>query len=249
MMMYNIMPIAGVLYAFGQSDIAGRIIVVILLVGSILAWSVMITKYRQLARARRESLKFIATYRADPAEPVAIFLKRISFEGSPLFRVYEKTCNALGAAVELAGANPSDLFMGGVGDDTVYLTQFDASGLDTVAERTTADEALSLEDNMGFLATSVASAPLLGLLGTVWGVMDSFGGMAASGSAMLSAVAPGISGALLTTVIGLVVAIPSTIGYNLLSTRIRRLCVEMENFAQELMSDIERSYVRQDGGR
>lgn len=244
---YN-MPLAGVLAAFGQSDPSGKVIVVILLVGSIFAWSVMITKYAQLARARRESLKFLKKYRTE-AEPVSIFLQRSRYDGSPHYRIYEKTCNAMGAALESGGANPSDLFMGGVANDAVFLTEFDASGLDTVAERTTADEALALEDNMGILATSVASAPLLGLLGTVWGVMNSFGGMTVSGSAMLSAVAPGISGALLTTVIGLVVAIPSTIGYNLLSSKIRRLCVEMENFAQELMSDIERSYVRQDSGR
>jgi biopolymer transport protein ExbB/TolQ len=248
MLIFNMMPIAGVLYSFGQSDAAGRGIVLILLFGSILAWSVMITKIMQLSKAQAESAKFLRKYRSE-AEPVAIFLQRTRFEGSPLYRVYEKTCNALGATIESAGANPEDLFMGGVADDTAKLTQFDASGLDTVAERTTADEALSLEHNMGFLATSVASAPLLGLLGTVWGGMNAFGGMALSGSAMLSAVAPGISGALLTTVVGLVVAIPSTIGYNLLSAKIRRLCVDMENFAQELMSDIERSYVTQDGGR
>jgi len=246
--MFNMMPIAGVLYAYGQSGFSGRMIVLILLAGSIFAWSVMITKIMQLRKARRESIRFLRKYRSE-AQPVAIFVQRARFEGSPLYRIYEKTCIALGAAIESAGANPEDLFMGGVADDAFRLTQFDAGGLDNVAERTTADEALSLEDNMGFLATAVASAPLLGLLGTVWGVMDAFGGMAMSGAAMLSAVAPGISGALLTTVIGLVVAIPSTIGYNLLSARIRRLCVDMENFAQELMSDIERAYVRQDGGR
>lgn len=248
MLILDMMPVGGAMFAFKQSDMTGKIIVLILLAGSIFAWSVMITKLMQLLRARRESLKFLRLYRTE-AEPVALFLKRIRFEGSPLYRIYEKTCNALGAAIESAGANPSDLFMGGVANDAVFLTEFDATGLDTLAERTTADEALALEENMGFLATSVASAPLLGLLGTVWGVMISFGGMAVSGAAMLSAVAPGISGALLTTVVGLVVAIPSTIGYNLLSARIRRLCVDMENFAQELMSDIERAYVRRNSGR
>lgn len=248
MLMLDIMPVAGAVFAFKQSDTPGKIIVLILLAGSIFAWSVMITKIKQLHRAKRESMKFLRLYRTEP-EPVAVFVKRIRFDGSPLYRIYEKTCNALGAAIESAGSNPSDLFMGGVASSSVFLSEFEATGLDTLAERTTADEALALEDNMGFLATSVASAPLLGLLGTVWGVMDSFGGMAASGSAMLSAVAPGISGALLTTVVGLVVAIPSTIGYNLLSARIRRLCVDMENFAQELMSDIERAYVRRDSSR
>ena len=93
------------------------------------------------------------------------------------------------------------------------------------------------------IASAVTTAPFLGLLGTVWGVMDSFGGMGVTGSAMLSAVAPGISGALLTTVVGLLVALPSAICYNLLSDQIRRLSVEMDNFVQEFMSDIERLYL------
>lgn len=96
---------------------------------------------------------------------------------------------------------------------------------------------------MGMLATAVSAAPFLGLLGTVWGVMDAFSGMAQSGSAALSAVAPGISGALLTTIIGLLVALPSMIGYNGLSSRIRRLAVEMDNFAQEFITAIQNEYV------
>jgi biopolymer transport protein ExbB/TolQ len=83
----------------------------------------------------------------------------------------------------------------------------------------------------------------LGLLGTVWGVMDAFAGMAESGSAALSAVAPGISGALLTTIVGLLVALPSMIGYNLLSSRIRSLSVQMDNFSQEFISAIQNAYV------
>jgi len=248
MLIFNMMPIGGALYAFGQSDAMGKFVVLLLIAGSIFAWSVMVTKMNQLRKARRESDKFIRKYLAEK-DPMAVFLQRLRFDGSPLYRIYEKTCDELGAIVESAGTNPEDLFMGGVANERFHITQFDANGLDAVAERTTAVEALSLEDRMGFLATAVASAPLLGLFGTVWGVMAAFGGMAVSGSAMLSAVAPGISGALLTTVVGLIVAIPSTIGYNFLSSKIRRLCVDMENFAQQLMTDIERSYVRQDGGR
>jgi biopolymer transport protein TolQ len=58
-------------------------------------------------------------------------------------------------------------------------------------------------------------------------------------------VAPGISGALLTTVVGLLVALPSTVGYNMLSDQIRRLIVEMDSFSQELVSDVERLYLEQ----
>ena len=102
---------------------------------------------------------------------------------------------------------------------------------------------LLLENNLGILGTMAAIAPLVGLLGTVWGVMDAFAGMAASGNAALSAVAPGISGALLTTIVGLLVALPSMIGYNLLSSKIRSLSVQMDNFAQEYISAIQNSYV------
>ena len=98
---------------------------------------------------------------------------------------------------------------------------------------------------MGLLATAVTAAPFLGLLGTVWGVMEAFSGMAATGSPMLSAVAPGISGALLTTVVGLLVALPSSIGYNMLSNKIRRFCVEMDNFSQELNQDVERYFLHE----
>ena len=101
---------------------------------------------------------------------------------------------------------------------------------------------------MGLLATAVTGAPFLGLLGTVWGVMDAFKAMAVTGSVMLSEVAPGISGALLTTVVGLLVALPSLIGYNLLSSEIRRMSVAMENFSDELVKDLERHFLRPEEG-
>jgi biopolymer transport protein TolQ len=96
---------------------------------------------------------------------------------------------------------------------------------------------------MGLLATAVTAAPFLGLLGTVWGVMDAFKAMAASGTVTLSEVAPGISGALLTTVVGLLVALPSLIGYNLLTNQMKRICLAMDNFAEEFTNDIERAFI------
>jgi biopolymer transport protein TolQ len=125
----------------------------------------------------------------------------------------------------------------------VKLSERHISSVKGAAERTVADQALLLENHMGLLATAASTAPFLGLLGTVWGVMESFGNMASSGPALLSDVAPGISGALLTTVVGLLVALPSSIGYNMLSDRIRRLTVLMDNFAQELVSDLERVHL------
>lgn len=229
-------------FALRQSNLAGKIIVLLLFGGSIFAWSMMLTKFRELGQAKKISGKFLSAYRKE-AHPASLFIRRQRFQESPIYVIYEKACSALGAAFESRGVDSEDLFMGAVGSSRHRLTDVQVRSVRNVCERTMADQALLAENSMGLLATAVTTAPFLGLLGTVWGVMDSFGGMAVTGSAMLSAVAPGISGALLTTVVGLLVALPSAIGYNILSDKIRRLSVEMDNFVQEFMSDIERQYL------
>ena len=110
-------------------------------------------------------------------------------------------------------------------------------------ERAVGETALALESQMILLATAVSGSPFLGLLGTVWGVMDAFTGVAEAGSASLGAMAPGVSGALITTVTALCVAIPAMFGYNFLVTSIRAIIVEMDNFAAELASEFEHKYV------
>src|SRR5437762_14274261 len=106
-------------------------------------------------------------------------------------------------------------------------------------ERSVAEQSLKLESGLILLAIAVSGAPFLGLLGTVWGVMSTFGGIAMSGSANLQAMAPGVAAALVTTVAGLLVAIPSMFGYNWLVHNLRVLTVELDNFAQELVSKME----------
>jgi biopolymer transport protein ExbB/TolQ len=110
-------------------------------------------------------------------------------------------------------------------------------------ERAVGESSLRLESQMILLASAVSGAPFLGLLGTVWGVMDTFGDVAAAGSANLTAMAPGVSAALITTVTGLLVAIPAMFGYNFLVTSIRAMTVDMDNFAAELSSEFANRYV------
>ena len=238
-------PVAGVISGLHQSNTAGKVIVVVLFCGSILAWTLMLTKFKTLRMGACMTEDFLGAYRKE-GNPAALFLKRARYDSSPAYLIYDSACRALGAEVESRGADPDDLFMGAVGESRHHLTPFNISAVRNVAERSLADQALLMENQMGLVATAASAAPFLGLLGTVWGVMEAFQGMAQTGSAMLSAVAPGISGALLTTVVGLLVALPSAIGYNLLSDMIRRISVEMDNFVQELISDIERCYQEQD---
>jgi len=235
-------PVASIISAFLLSNFAGQVIVVTLFAVSILAWSLLLTKAMELADAKRATARFLAAYRREP-HPAAVYLRRLRFEPSPVYRVYENACAALSRTLG-AQDGTGDLFAGAVdGASARRVDEIQLNSVRNAMERTAADQALLLERSMGFVAVATTSAPLLGLLGTVWGAMDAFEKAVGSGSAMLSAVAPGIAGALLTTVVGLLVAIPSGIGYNLLTDKIRRLCVEMDNFAQELMTSIEHHYL------
>ncbi|QHI69225.1 MotA/TolQ/ExbB proton channel family protein [Tichowtungia aerotolerans] len=212
--------LGNVMEMFNQSALPGKLIILLLFVSSVGVWYVMFTKMFQLSRARLGSERFLSLFR-QKSNP---FEQGRRIPESPLNTIYEAGC----AAISTQGNPP--------------LSVYQVEAVRAVVDRTMADEALLLEDGMGLLATAVSACPFLGLLGTVWGVMDAFGGMAASGAATLSAVAPGIAGALLTTVVGLLVALPSAIGYNLLTTRIRRLSVQMDNFVQEFGTAVQQHF-------
>ncbi len=96
---------------------------------------------------------------------------------------------------------------------------------------------------MAWLGSAYTVAPMMGLFGTVWGVMIAFESMGQQGMANLSAVAPGIASALLTTVVGLVVAIPSAIGSNKLNEKIRFLGIQMENFSEKFAARLQQSFL------
>ena len=113
-------------------------------------------------------------------------------------------------------------------------------------ERAVAQQSLRLESGLILLAIAVSGAPFLGLLGTVWGVMSAFSYVAMAQKADLATMAPGVSAALITTVAGLLVAIPSMFGYNWLVHNLRVQTVELDNFAQELVSHMETEYLAED---
>ncbi|MFC1467072.1 MotA/TolQ/ExbB proton channel family protein [Verrucomicrobiota bacterium] len=237
------LPLADAFYAFNESSLPGKLIVLLLGFSSIGAWTVMVTKFLELNRAKLAAEYFMNEFRKQTG-PLSLFLQRRRYPETPLNAVYETACKGFGVELKSQGIDPNDLFQGGTGEiDGLTLTRQQLEIIRGATEASVADQCLSMEDNMGWLATAVSACPFLGLLGTVWGVMDAFGGMAAAGSATLSAVAPGIAGALLTTVIGLLVALPSAVGYNMLTNRIRQLAVQTDNFAQELIFAIQRDYV------
>jgi len=231
---------SGIVFAFENSTLPGRLILLSLFIASIFSWSVMVTKFRVIRHAQRRREQFLDLFRAD-RQPLRIYTDRVRFEGAPVFAIYKAGCKEL--TFQLLGSAEVDETFRARLDSALKISSSQMRVVTTAMERAVGETALRLESQMILLATAVSGAPFLGLLGTVWGVMETFGDVAAAGSANLAAMAPGVSAALITTVTGLLVAIPAMFGYNYLVTTIRAMIVELDNFAAELASEFEHKYV------
>jgi biopolymer transport protein TolQ len=128
------------------------------------------------------------------------------------------------------------------GGDEISLSSLD--NLERSLSKACNTEMTKLESALGFLATTGSASPFIGLFGTVWGIMDTFKGIGARGSATLAIVAPGISEALIATAAGLAAAIPAVIFYNYFLNQSKNMVQEMDNFAAEFLNIVERYLVR-----
>jgi biopolymer transport protein TolQ len=220
-----------IVYILNQATPEALVIIFCLLIFSVIAWFVMISKAIQMRQAKKLNGFFTAEFRSQKAV-LDVFDRKVQAEACPLFMVYRAGSVELDARLK----NP----------DGSRKPQVSLKGIEHVKrtmENAVAQESLKLESGLILLAIAVSGAPFLGLLGTVWGVMSTFGHIAQQGSASLAAMAPGVSAALITTVAGLLVAIPSMFGYNWLVHNLRVLTVELDNFAQEIISKIETEYL------
>jgi biopolymer transport protein TolQ len=233
-------PTGGLIHAFTEATYEGKLVLLALFVASIFSWSVMVTKIRVVRLSRKKNNQFLQRFRSE-RQPLRIYESQARFDGSPLYAIYRAGCREL--TFHLMGASEVDDTFWARLEIAERITPAQMRVVTTAMERAVGESALRLEAQMILLATAVSGAPFLGLLGTVWGVMDTFSGVALAGSANLAAMAPGVSGALITTVTGLLVAIPAMFGYNFLVTSIRSLIVQNDNFAAELASEFEHKYV------
>jgi biopolymer transport protein ExbB/TolQ len=221
-------------YIWEQATPEAKVIIFCLLVFSIVAWSVMIQKSIQMRRAKRLNHFFTSEFRSQKAV-LDVFDRRVQADGCPMFMVYQAGSLELDARLKNPGDGARKRFVSLKGMEHVKRT----------LENCVAQESLKLESGLILLAIAVSGAPFLGLLGTVWGVMSTFGHIAQQGSATMAAMAPGVAAALITTVAGLLVAIPSMFGYNWLVHNLRVLTVDLDNFAQELVSKMETEYLEE----
>jgi biopolymer transport protein TolQ len=220
------------LYVWEQATLEAKAIILILAIFSVVAWSIMASKAMQMHQAKKLNRLFESEFR-EQSTVLSIYDRKINVDGCPLFVVYKSGCTEL-AGRKKAAKNAQNLSMKSM------------EHVKRALERVVAQESLRLESGLILLAIAVSGAPFLGLLGTVWGVMSAFSYVGMRGNADLATMAPGVAGALITTVAGLLVAIPSMFGYNWLVHNLRTLTVELDNFAQELASRIEIEYLTDD---
>lgn len=220
--------------AFGMimgASLSTQIVLLILALFSLVSWAIILWKARQLRRLRRDGETFVAaigrTTRLEDA-----YRASMKLPDTPYTRMFRQGTNFFselrpGALRENAPATPG-------------LSEGQLNALWLILEKVQAEERDGLSGGMVWLAVIGVTAPLLGLLGTVIGVMRSFLDIQLTGSAGIAAVAPGIAEALITTAFGLVAAIPAAIAYNYFATRIDRFSGELEGFASEFIGTLAR---------
>jgi biopolymer transport protein TolQ len=200
-----------------QTGIVAQVVLLILLFFSIVSWSIILSKWLTLRRARTQSGRFLRAFRrAQKLQDVSAVAEQ--FKPSPLVPVFE---------------NAYDEFRR-QGETNIPAVQ-------RAAQIAASEELTRLERRLPWLATTGAVAPFVGLFGTVWGIIDAFYGLGDAGAATLRAVAPGISEALITTAAGLAAAIPAVIAYNAFTHSMREFASRMDDFSLEILNVIERT--------
>lgn len=231
------MIIAGSLInGFFGSNLMGQGIVVVQLLGSVIMVATIIGKAKELGFVSMGLRRFLRDFAACH-DVLEYYLQRRPTATSGLEGIYKETCERL---LKLLTPDVRSLLVGRQtdGNGAAALTAREIELVRGTCEHVLDEEEIRVERGMGVISTVVALSPMLGLLGTVWGVLDAFAEMGSAGSANLATIAPSISAALVTTVVGLLIAIPGVIAFNRMNATITNINSEMEGFADELIGRI-----------
>ncbi len=214
----NIIPMLAGLGTIVQLLVLGSLVL-----ASVVCWAIILNKSRQLRRVQRYNRRFRRAFQsAQDFAFLAAAARR--FSQSPMARLL-RTAHRY-AEVSSNGSAPG---LSGRGLDRLRQT----------LDARLAVETGELEIGLPFLATTASVTPFIGLLGTVWGIIQSFHAVGQGGSASLVVVGPGISEALVATAAGLAAAIPAVIAYNYFLNRLHRMESDMQGFIEELLQMFE----------
>jgi biopolymer transport protein TolQ len=209
---------------FIHADTFVQLIMLLLLAASFWCWTIIFAKYRELNTLNKLADTFEKGFwSGQPLDEVAKGMKP-NDPFSRLFLASMHEWNEIPSKSSAAEGIKASLLQ----------------RVERIMDASLRQELSNIERHTGFLATVGSSAPFIGLLGTVWGIMHSFQSIAASNNTSLAVVAPGIAEALFATALGLVAAIPAVIAYNKISARITRYSMRLENLAGEISTIMSR---------
>jgi biopolymer transport protein TolQ len=210
-----------------QASWVVQLVILLLVVLSVVSWTIIGIKWRELRRAGQDSEAFLEVYHDGSLD--AAYGAARDLERSPLAAIFLAAHAEMSRLARLDGKSaPTDLDEGHV---RVLARQIGWTG---------SREGLRLERGLPFLATTGSAAPFIGLFGTVIGIINAFQGISRAGSASLAVVAPGIAEALIATAVGLFAAIPATIFYNYFVGELRGIATAIDLFTGEFESDLRR---------
>lgn len=208
-----------------QAGIIVKLVLLVLFGFSIVSWAIIVSKWREMRAAARENESFLTIYREEAFN--AAYDGARELEQSPAAVLFVATCDEMGRLARETGRTQ------------VY--DIDSAQMRVVSKHlqwVSAQEIQHLERGLPFLATTGSSSVYIGLFGTVVGIIEAFQGIAASGSASLAVVAPGIAEALIATAAGLIAAIPATIFYNHFAAEVDREANTIGRFSIEFEEDL-----------
>ena len=223
----------GIVGLFMESGWMGKVVMAILLCFSIISWAMILLKFQYLRKAEKQSLAFLQVFRkTKKSEELLFSANQMKF--SPVATLFLEGHKEMESIIKsLPEGRAADA------DRALIIEEIERS-----LQITTQDEIGYMERYLAFLGTTGTVGPLLGLFGTVWGIMDAFYGIGLKGSGDIGALAPGLAEALINTTGGLFVAIPAVIAYNYFSEKIKDMATRMDSFSIEFISFVSRTYLR-----
>jgi biopolymer transport protein TolQ len=204
-----------------------KFVLVLLAVLSLVSWAIMFAKWWEFRAVREASRSFMSEFEHQTTLDGAQALARRS-PPNPFSRVFDRAIRFL------PESRPQDDFARA--ESTAVMSGSRVEALRFLLDSVTSEERDRLGRFIPWLATIGSVSPLIGLLGTVLGVIDAFIGIATKGSGNIAAVAPGVAEALIATAAALSVAIPAVFGYNLFANRLNRLEGELDGFGSEVIA-------------
>jgi biopolymer transport protein TolQ len=210
-----------------------KLVLLILIVFSVISWAIIFLKVRLFKGIDRIQVDFVRAFAEGKSLP-ALYEQVEKGRKSPLTEVFRA------GYIELTRIHRER----GEAAPGARVAPFPVENVYRAMNKTAHEQVGGMEELLPFLATTGSATPFIGLFGTVWGIMNAFSGIAATGNATLATVAPGIAEALVATAAGLVAAIPAVIAYNYFLNRIRMVHTRIDSFTSDFINFLERKIER-----